>query len=54
MIKNRYVWFIINIKKSKKNKKKYLKKFKIKRGKGFGDGFKLLYSLAKQWCNSMQ
>ena len=32
-------------KKKKKNKK---------HDKGFGDGFKLLYSLGKQWRNSMQ
>ena len=25
--------------------RKYRKKYKIKRGRGFGDGFKLLYSL---------
>ena len=53
MIKKRYVWFA-NIKKTKKNKKKYLKKYKTKRGRGFGDGFNLLYSLGKQWRNSMQ
>ena len=53
MIKERYVWFA-NIKKTKKNKKKYLKKYKTKRGRGFGGGFNLLYSLGKQWRNSMQ
>ena len=52
MIKEIYVWFA-NIKKTKKNKK-YLKKNKTKRGRGFGDGFNLLYSLGKQWRNSMQ
>ena len=49
MVKKKYVWFI-NRKKSKRKKKKY----KTKRDKGFGDGFKLLYSLGKHWGNSMQ
>ena len=48
MVKKKYVWFI-NRKKSKRKKK-----YKTKRDKGFGDGFKLLYSLEKQWGNSMQ
>ena len=30
------------------------KKYKTKRDKSFGDGFKLLYSLGKQCGNSMQ
>ena len=35
----------MKVKRKKKNKK---------HGKGFGDGFKFLYSLGKQWRNSMQ
>ena len=53
MIKKKHVWFA-NIKKTKKNKKKSKKKSETKRGRCFGDGFKLLYSLGKQWRNSMQ
>ena len=26
----------------------------VSRGRGFADGFKLLYSIGKQWRNSMQ
>ena len=36
----------------KELKRKY--KRKCKRGRGFGDGFKFLYSLGKQWYNSVQ
>ena len=38
------------------NKKKFKRKKRRKqviRGRGFADGFKLLYSLGKQWRNSM-
>ena len=36
-------------------KKKFRRKSNKKiRGRGFGDGFKLLYSLGKQWRKSMQ
>ena len=50
MVKRKYARHInfkklIKKKKTKKNKK---------HGKGFGDGFKFLYSLRKQWRNSMQ
>ena len=32
-----------------------MRKYKRKiRGRGFGDAFKLLYSLGKQWRKSMQ
>ena len=37
-----------------KIRKKTRRKYKKKRGKGFGDGFKFLYSLGKQWHKSMQ
>ena len=37
-----------------KIRKKTRRKYKKKRGKGFGDGFKFLYSLDKQWRKSMQ
>ena len=39
----------IKKKKIKKKKRKYTQK-----GKGFGSGFNLLYSIGKQWRNSMQ
>ena len=48
MVEN--VWFINRKKSKRKNKRKY----KAKRAKGFGDGFKLLYSLGKQWRNSVR
>ena len=48
MVKKKYVWYV-NSKKTRKRKKN-----NKKHGKGFGDGFKLLYSLGKQWRNSMQ
>ena len=38
------------------NKKKFKRKKRRKqliRGRGFADGFKLLYSIGKQWRNSM-
>ena len=41
---------VYQFKKTSKRKKKKNKK----QGKGFGDGFKFLYSLGKQWRNSMQ
>ena len=51
MIKRKYV---LHIKfKRKTHRRKKIKKNK-KHGKGFGDGFKLLYSIGKQWRNSMQ
>ena len=50
MVKKKYIWYINRKKSKKKNKRKY----KTKRGKGFGDGFKLLYSLGKQCRSSMQ
>ena len=37
----------------KKFKRKKRRKRKIRR-RGFTDGFKLLYSIGKQWGNSMQ
>ena len=37
----------------KRYKRKFIEKRKQKR-KGFVDGFKLLYSIGKQWRNSMQ
>ena len=37
-----------------KIRKKTRRKYKKKRGKGFGDGFKFLYSLDKQWRKPMQ
>ena len=45
--------------KKKKYRKKLNRKFKRKykrkiRGRGFGDEFKLLYSLGNQWRKSMQ
>ena len=43
MIKRKY---------KKELKRKY--KRKCKRGRGFGDRFKFLYSLGKQWYNSVQ
>ena len=46
----KYVLFINRKKSKRKNKKIY----ETKRGKGFGDRFKLLYSLGKQWRNSVQ
>ena len=36
----------------KKIKREYKRKYK--RGRGVGDRFKFLYSLGKQWHNSMQ
>ena len=50
MVKRNYVWRI-NFKKIIKEKRRKMNK---KHGKGFGDGFKFLYSLGKQWRNSMQ
>ena len=51
MVKRKYV---LRIKfKRKTHRRKKIKKNK-KHGKGFGDGFKLLYSIGKQWRNSMQ
>ena len=39
----------------RKSNKKFKRKCKRKiRGRGFGDRFKLLYSLGKQWHKSMQ
>ena len=48
MRKKKNVWYIKE--KFKRNKKKY----KNKKRKGFGDGFKLLYSIGKQWRNSIR
>ena len=41
-------------KKPQNNKTKRKRKKNKKYGKGFADRFKLLYSLGKQWCNSIQ
>ena len=49
MVRKKYVWYINLKKKLIKEKEK-----EKKNGKGIGDGFKLLYSLRKQWRNSMQ
>ena len=43
MVSKKYVWYI-NLKKTNKRKRKRKKKY----GKGFGDEFKLLYSLGQQ------
>ena len=43
MVSKKYVWYI-NLKKINKRKRKRKKKY----GKGFGDEFKLLYSLGQQ------
>ena len=51
MVKRKYVLRIKFNRKTHRTKK--IKKNK-KHGKGFGDGFKLLYSIGKQWRNSMQ
>ena len=51
MVKRKYVLYIKF--KRKTHRRKKIKKNK-KHGKGFGDGFKLLYSIGKQWRNSMQ
>ena len=40
----------INKKKSKRKKRRK----QMTRGRGFADRFKLLYSIGKQWRNSMQ
>ena len=42
------------VKRKYKIRKKNRRKYKKKSGKGFGDGFKYLYSLGKQWRKSMQ
>ena len=47
MCRKKYVWYI-NKKKFKREKRKTQKR------KGFGDGLKLLYSIGKQWRNSMR
>ena len=49
-MKKRYIWFINRKKSKKRNKRKY----KTKRGKGFGNAFKLIYSIGNQWRNSMR
>ena len=49
MVRKRYVWFI-NRKKPKRKKRKY----KTQKRKGFGDSFKLLYSVSKQWHNNLR
>ena len=49
MVRKRYGWFI-NRKKPKRKKRKY----KTQKGKGFGDPFKLLYSIGKQWRNNLR
>ena len=49
MVKKKNVWFV-NKKKPKRKKTKY----KTQKGKGFGDGFKLLYSIGKQWRNNFR
>ena len=50
MVRIRQIMFINR----KRSKKKNFKKYKIKHGKGFGDPFKLLYSLGSQWRKSMR
>ena len=42
---------VYQCKEIKEKQEKIYKKYKTKRGRGFGDGFK---SLGKQWRNSMQ
>ena len=42
------------VKRKYKIRKKTRRKYKKKRGKGFEDGFKFLFSLGKQWCKPMQ
>ena len=42
------------VKKRYKIRKKARRKYKKKRGRGFGDGFKFLYSLGKKWRKSIQ
>ena len=46
-MRKKKVWY----KKKLEGKKK---KYKIQRGSGLLNGFKLLYSIGKQWRNSMQ
>ena len=48
MVKKK-ILLVCQLKKTRKRKKN-----NKKHGKGFGDGFKLLYSLGKQWRKSMQ
>ena len=50
MVKKKNAWFV-NKKKPKRKKKR---KHKTQKGKGFGDGFKLLYSIGKQWRNNFK
>ena len=49
MVNRKYVLCIKFKRKTHKRKKN-----NKKHGKGFGDGFKLLYCIGKQWRNSMQ
>ena len=49
MVKKKNVWFV-----NKKKPKRKKRKCKTQKGKGFGDGFKLLYSIGKQWRNSLR
>ena len=46
-------WSLI-VQRKYKIRKKTRRKYKKKRGKGFEDGFKFLFSLGKQWCKPMQ
>ena len=50
MVRKRYFWFINRKISKKKNKIKY----KTKHCNGFGDPFKLIYSLGSQWHKSMR
>ena len=51
----RYWTLMFKKKYSRKLNRTFKRKYKRKiRGRGFGDGFKLLYSFGKQWRKSMQ
>ena len=44
----KYIWYI-----NKKKLKRKRRKYKAQEGKGFGNRFKVLYSIGKQWQNSL-
>ena len=46
-MRKKKVWY-------KKKIRRKRKKYKIQKGSGLLNGFKLLYSIGKQWQNSMQ
>ena len=46
-MRKKKVWYKKKIRRKKK-------KYKIQKGSGLLNGFKLLYSIGKQWQNSMQ